>query len=900
MKFFRSRQSARKSRRSKGCGALRPSFQLLEPRLPLATLTWINPSGGSWDASGNWRDELGINRLPGAEDDVVIDVPGNITITRSSGNSHTIASLVSRETLSISAGTLTIAGDATLDAISLSGGTLSAAGTTSIASFTWSGGTLSGGGSTAIPVGGTLNLTGNSGMTLDAHRLSNQGTVNWTGSGIFYLVNSSAVLNEAGGSFNLASNSYLWNTTGTLSTFTNRGLLTKSGTGTSYVYSNLEFANSGTVDIQSGVLEFQTGGAAGAGAYSSGLFSMAAGTRVEISHGPVTLQSGAALTGPGSLRMRGGSLDLAISSLDVSKFELTGGEVRGSGNLRVVGNMNWTSGSISGGGTLEVTPGASLLLSTFSQKTLSRPLDNWGTIDWSGGIWYVQSGGSVRNRVGAQWNIPSDQYVWNSAATPAMVNNEGAVVRATGTGTTSFYGPIAFANSGVVDVRSGIVSFQPSSGYGLQNSGSITIGAGARVEVQSAMLNLQPGTNITGAGTLRLNGGELNVTATEVEVPVLELSSGRVRGPGNLKILSRMNWGSGSVEDSGQLLIGPGATLHLAAGGNQILKSRTLENEGTIQWSSSGTWYFQQGATLLNRATGVVNITADAYAWNDNGSAAIINQGVFKKTGGTTSTYLYRNGTSFTFDNQGVVEVRSGALDFGDALLNYSSGVLTGGEYLVSATMRINNAALHASSAKIVLDGVNSKITNQSNVDALAEFAHIQPGGALTLRGGRQLQARSTFTNQGALTIEEGSSLVANSGEYASSVIGFSTQYSTSSWSAQQALGPPDVFNYGDNSRAWAPGPANGTLEYLTLGFATPQLFDRRCSPRNLRQWLRLPNRFHRHRQCCPHHVVWCRSLTTGGAERFPGHLAAHQLPGEGSQDLRQHEPQSQRLGRNR
>jgi hypothetical protein len=58
--------------------------------------------------------------------------------------------------------------------------------------------------------------------------------------------------------------------------------------------------------------------------------------------------------------------------------------------------------------------------------------------------------------------------------------------------------------------------------------------------------------------------------------------------------------------------------------------------------------------------------------------------------------------------------------------------------------------------------------------------------------------------------------------QFANSVINFSSQYSSTYWSAAQALGAPDTSTYGDNATAWAPTPANGTLEYITLGFATP------------------------------------------------------------------------------
>ncbi|MDL2354647.1 MAG: PEP-CTERM sorting domain-containing protein [Pseudomonadota bacterium] len=58
--------------------------------------------------------------------------------------------------------------------------------------------------------------------------------------------------------------------------------------------------------------------------------------------------------------------------------------------------------------------------------------------------------------------------------------------------------------------------------------------------------------------------------------------------------------------------------------------------------------------------------------------------------------------------------------------------------------------------------------------------------------------------------------------QYATNVIGFSTQWSSSAWSANQALGAPDTGAYGDISTAWAPATKDATLEYLTLGFDTP------------------------------------------------------------------------------
>jgi hypothetical protein len=61
--------------------------------------------------------------------------------------------------------------------------------------------------------------------------------------------------------------------------------------------------------------------------------------------------------------------------------------------------------------------------------------------------------------------------------------------------------------------------------------------------------------------------------------------------------------------------------------------------------------------------------------------------------------------------------------------------------------------------------------------------------------------------------------------QWANSVIDFSSQYDLNpapEWYAIQALGAPDTFAYGDIVTAWAPLPLNGSLEFITLGYATP------------------------------------------------------------------------------
>jgi hypothetical protein len=59
--------------------------------------------------------------------------------------------------------------------------------------------------------------------------------------------------------------------------------------------------------------------------------------------------------------------------------------------------------------------------------------------------------------------------------------------------------------------------------------------------------------------------------------------------------------------------------------------------------------------------------------------------------------------------------------------------------------------------------------------------------------------------------------------EWASRVIAVSSEYSSTDWSAQQVLGPPDVYpGYGDNPKAWASKEADAPTEFIEVGFARP------------------------------------------------------------------------------
>ncbi len=80
-------------------------LEQLEERVTPATVSWINPLGGSWSDPSNWSTAA----VPAAGDDVVIDLPSNVTV-HLSGGSASVNSLQLNDTLVLDGGPLTTAG----------------------------------------------------------------------------------------------------------------------------------------------------------------------------------------------------------------------------------------------------------------------------------------------------------------------------------------------------------------------------------------------------------------------------------------------------------------------------------------------------------------------------------------------------------------------------------------------------------------------------------------------------------------------------------------------------------------------------------------------------------------------------------------------------------------------
>src|SRR5205085_771232 len=321
-------------------------------------------------------------------------------------------------------------------------------------------GTLAGTGVTNIATGAILNL-GGSQPNLQ-RTLNNAGTANYqpTSSMVF---SGGTFNNQSGALFDVLVEKQLFQSGGT-NAFNNAGTLRKL-TGTGETLFNLPFNNTGTVNLQSGTLNFGVSG---------------------TDTGSVT----------GSATFNSNSITAPTINLD--------GTINGSADLSptATGTFN-LNGTLNGTGTTNIAAGATLNLGG-SQPQLQRVLNNAGTANYSPTASMVFVGGTFNNQMGATFNVQSDTQLFQSGGTNAF-NNAGTVRKATGAGEANFNLP--FTNTGTVEVQTGTIRF----GNSYTQTAGLTFLNGGNFASNSTM-SVQGG-ELRGAGTISgnlSNGGTLN------------------------------------------------------------------------------------------------------------------------------------------------------------------------------------------------------------------------------------------------------------------------------------------------------------------------------------------------------------------------------------------------------
>jgi len=336
--------------------------------------------------------------------------------------------------------------------------------------LTWTGGILGGSGETVVQ--STLNISGGAVKTLWGI-LTNEGTATWTGGGDIE-TNGGIFNNPAGAIFDMRSNSdFVTPQFLAAGTINNAGTVQKSaGTGSNTI--NLVFNNTGTIDVQTGQLQFTRGGT------SSGDWKVPADTRLELrgSHA-ITLGPDQSIEGAGAVEFTGGTITIAGSgTYEVNVTDLSSGQngrqvdfdldatttttllsggatLGGSASLTVRDTLTWSGGTIAGSGETLVQTTLNL---TGGHKTLRGTLTNEGTATWTGGE-INGSGGVLNNRAGAVFDIRTNSdFDTPQFSSPGTINNAGTLRKSGGTNTTRL--EMFFDNTGTVEAATGVLELR--------------------------------------------------------------------------------------------------------------------------------------------------------------------------------------------------------------------------------------------------------------------------------------------------------------------------------------------------------------------------------------------------------------------------------------------------------
>ncbi|HAV64470.1 MAG TPA: hypothetical protein DCY13_19140, partial [Verrucomicrobiales bacterium] len=382
---------------------------------PPMDLVWTNLLGGIWGDAANWSP----NRVPSfATDRAFIQAPGGYVVSLDAGvvlDRLTLGGGNETPTLIVSGPTLTLSGDSSIApgaGLVLTAGTLNGAGSLTVGgTLNWQSGVI------AKPVSvaseGQVTLSSSSTKVLQGASLINDGIVTWTDGGNFELTSGSALENN--GTFAWLNNLEFKQGGGASSTLVNRGTLRKTvGSGTSKL-KDIRLINSGTIEVQTGVLEISSGAAhvfgdgtttRGAGTlYLNGVNVSAAGSFhhfgvLEFKSGTMVWTNSPSLNGTSTFLINGGKLYLDGEFPFQAPLELTSGTISSlvPGSVTLRGNLNWLGGNFEG--NVVVGADGSLLLGGSQNKKLNdATLQNLGVMSYAGtGDLQATSASSLVNR----------------------------------------------------------------------------------------------------------------------------------------------------------------------------------------------------------------------------------------------------------------------------------------------------------------------------------------------------------------------------------------------------------------------------------------------------------------------------------------------------------------------
>jgi protocatechuate 3,4-dioxygenase beta subunit len=748
----------------------RPRIELLEDRCLLAAVNWISTQSGNWNIPSNWS----TGKVPGANDDVVINVSGASPVVTINSGAQAVHSLQCSDALSITGASLTMAANSEIDGtltLDAGAGLETSRALTLTGSDIWAGGTLGGTGSVTLTSNGSIAVSGNTASTLTTS-LNNAGTIAISGAGGLNVPGT--LTNQAGGTLELTSGAGIGGGLGT-GILNNLGTIEESApSGTTSVL-QITFNNQGgTIDVQSGTLAFAVGGTS-----TGGTFQVAQGATLRLDGGDGSIGT---LTGTYTGSGQG--------TISLDNHTVTIGSAGATFDFPP-GLFDWTGGgfNFAAAGTTLSNTGAITIDGTGGPPALAGggTLSNRGTITVSGTAGFSVPG-ALTNQAGGTLELTSGAGIGGGLGT-GILNNLGTVEESAPSGTTSVL-QITFNNQGgTIDVQSGTLAV---AGGGTSTGATFQVAQGAtlRLDGGDGSIGTLTGTYTgSGQGTISLDNHTVTIGSAGATFDFPPGLFDWTGGGFNFAAAGTTLSNTGAIEVDGTDVPG------FAGGG-------TLSNSGTITVSGNGE--FRAIGTLTNQAGGTVNLTSAAGIIPGTQGGTFNNAGTLEESapsGASTALVVPFNNLLGTIDVQsgalalegggmstgGTFQVAQGAtlrLDGGDGSIGILTGTYTGSG---QGTISLDSHAVTIGSAGAIFDfppglfdwsggGFNFAAagTTLSNTGAIAIDGTDVPGfagggtlsnsGTITISGSGAFAVLGTLTNQAGGTVNLTSAAGINQG----------------------------------------------------------------------------------------------------------------------------------------
>ena len=399
--------------------------------------------------------------------------------------------------------------------------------------------------------------------------------------------------------------------------------------------------------------------------------------------------------------------DMAVT---VAGLLQNSGTINGTGDITITTKYIWESGTHGGTGTTTIASSGTGELALVFGKTLSRTLTIEGslTITGAGGLSFSTGAQIINN---GTIEVQTNTSVGN---TNGSIVNNGTFIRSTGTSSATIASP--FANNGTISVQTGTLV----SSSTLTGSGTFNISSEAVFRINAGTSTLG-GNAISGDGLFEIIGGTLNFSGNDVVVAngTTFKQSGTVGGDGNLLINGTFIWESGTHGGTGTTTIASPGTGELALVFGKTL-SRTLTIESSLTITGAGGLSFSTGAQIINNGT--IEVQTNTSVGNTNGS--IVNNGTLLNSSASGGGIL-----GAPFNNNGLIQINSGALSFSDTLKHNLSAEIKGVGILTTPTSNrfINDGTVSPGLSAGILR-INGNYPQSSNANLNFEIGGYNVG----------------------------------------------------------------------------------------------------------------------------------------------------------------------------